>query len=116
MFCFVEQLPSLFDGCHFFLAGSFSYPTLSRTDLCELVLAGGGRLLSRLPKVECMDEYEVTVPYHARPDSILSRCSHYIVIDSRENSLEQLHPRLCKTTVIWLVDCIARFELLDEIQ
>ena len=104
------QMPGLFDGCRFFLSGMFEYPTPSRDELGNLITLGGGTLLSREPKVEQVDEQQV--PYHARAGGSLEWCDHYIV--RNDMGCSQIRgARVCDTSATWLLDCIARFQLME---
>eukprot|EP00058_Branchiostoma_floridae_P023328 XP_002608818.1 hypothetical protein BRAFLDRAFT_89685 [Branchiostoma floridae] len=111
-----QQLPGLFDGCHFFLHGKFQPPTPPRKELIELIRAGGGGVLAREPKPDsdCL-QASTTVAYHARKDSDLAHCSHFILYDEKS---AKIPPRirtakLCTVPVTWLMDCVTDFSLLE---
>ncbi|XP_078572774.1 uncharacterized protein LOC144859761 isoform X2 [Branchiostoma floridae x Branchiostoma japonicum] len=111
-----QQLPGLFDGCHFFLHGKFQPPTPPRKELIELIRAGGGGVLAREPKPDsdCL-QASITVAYHARKDSDLAHCSHFILYDEKS---AKTPPRirtakLCTVPVTWLMDCVTDFSLME---
>ena len=115
--CFLSylclQLPGIFDGCHFYLPGNFEYPTPTKEELASLVKLGGGSVLSREPKSDLIfDQSQLTMPYHARPDSQLARCSYFIVHDNKHTS-QMLNSHICTVPASFVMDCIAHFELLD---
>ena len=107
------QLPPLFDGCFFFLLGSFKVP--NKDELTKLVREGGGQLLSRQPKPDSdVTQTLSTAAYHAIPGSDQALCTQYIIFDPHG---------LYKPTVVrrgkvwsapstWIIDCIAAFQLL----
>ena len=75
-----RRRPLLFDGCHFFLQGSFSPSApLSKADLARVLRAGGAAVLAREPDPEAIPEDERRLPYHADKEHPLEKCSHYIV-------------------------------------
>ncbi|KAI8489949.1 BRCA1-associated RING domain protein 1 [Branchiostoma belcheri] len=111
-----QQLPGLFDGCHFFLHGKFQSPTPPRKELLELIADGGGGVLTREPKPDsdCL-QASTTVAYHARKDSDLAHCSHFILYDEKS---AKTPPRirtakLCSVPVSWLMDCVTVFSLME---
>lgn len=107
------QLPGLFDGCKMFFSGDFNYPTPEKQELVELVKLGGAAILTREPKLELIDESNTTVPYHAKPESIMANCGHFIVYDSKTPLSCGMNGNLiCKVKASWIMDCIASFELL----
>ncbi|XP_038044952.1 BRCA1-associated RING domain protein 1-like [Patiria miniata] len=111
-----QQLPSLLDGCHFYLYSTFSPPTPSKDEIIQLIKNGGGRILNRQPKPDDdIVQASTTIPYHARAGSDLAACSYYIIHDHIGS---RAPPRvrtgkLCTAPVSWLMDCISQFELLD---
>ncbi|XP_066301591.1 BRCA1-associated RING domain protein 1-like [Branchiostoma lanceolatum] len=111
-----QQLPGLFDGCQFFLHGKFQPPTPPRKELVELIRAGGGAILAREPKPDsdCL-QASTTVAYHARKDSDLAHCSHFILYDEKS---AKTPPRirtakLCTVPTSWLMDCVTVFGLVE---
>ncbi|XP_018527467.1 BRCA1-associated RING domain protein 1 isoform X2 [Lates calcarifer] len=73
-------LPPLFDGCFFFLLGSFKTPT--KDELTKLLREGGGQLLSRQPKPDSdVTQTLNAAAYHALPGSDQALCTQYIIFD-----------------------------------
>ncbi|KAM7380665.1 hypothetical protein PAMP_003943 [Pampus punctatissimus] len=73
-------LPPLFDGCFFFLLGSFKMPT--KDELTKLLREGGGQLLRRQPKPDSDVTQTLSVAaYHALPGSDQTLCTQYIIFD-----------------------------------
>lgn len=111
-----RQLPGLLSGCHIYLHGNFvSDNCPSKRDLEGLVKAGSGKLLLREPHPENIPAAEQTVPYHAAPNSALSRCSHYIVYlegSDTEPKLKYDMAHIKSLPLTWLIDCIDHFSLL----
>ncbi|XP_075896134.1 BRCA1-associated RING domain protein 1 [Nelusetta ayraudi] len=109
-------LPPLFDGCFFFLHGSFQQP--SRAELVRLLRAGGGRLLSRQPKPDSdVTQTLNAAAYHAEPGSDQALCTQYIVFDGRGGAHRPAGAGVRRGKVwwapsSWLIDCIAAFRLL----
>ncbi|KAK3542787.1 hypothetical protein QTP70_002990 [Hemibagrus guttatus] len=109
----VSLLPPLFNGCFFYLLGSFHKPP--RDELVQLVRAGGGQLLSRQPKADSdVTQTVMAAAYHARPDSDQAFCTHYVLYDPQSTSRPG-PVRLGKVwsaPTSWLLDCIRAFSLL----
>ncbi|KAG7330817.1 hypothetical protein KOW79_004786 [Hemibagrus wyckioides] len=109
----VSLLPPLFNGCFFYLLGSFHKPP--RDGLVQLVKVGGGQLLSRQPKADSdVTQTVMAAAYHARPDSDQAFCTHYILYDPQSSSRPG-PVRLGKVWSApssWLLDCIKAFSLL----
>ncbi|XP_041366359.1 BRCA1-associated RING domain protein 1-like isoform X2 [Gigantopelta aegis] len=108
-----QQLPGLFDGCQLYFHGSFVYPTPEKSELINLVKCGGGQILTREPKVQNLDDYDVTVPYHTAPDGPLANCGLFIIFDNNAvlPSIESC--RVCAVRANWIINSIATFSLLD---
>lgn len=108
-----SQLPPLFDGCFFYLLGSFHKPP--RDELVQLVRVGGGQMLSRQPKADSdVTQTVMAVAYHARPDSDQAFCTHYVLYDPQSSSRPG-PVRLGKVWSApssWLLDCIRAFSML----
>ncbi|XP_066542800.1 BRCA1-associated RING domain protein 1 isoform X2 [Hoplias malabaricus] len=106
-------LPPLFDGCFFYLLGSFQKPP--KEELLLLVKAGGGHLLSRQPKPDSdVTQTLSSAAYHAEPGSDQAFCTQYILYDP-ESSYKPSRVRLGKVWSApssWLLDCIKAFSLL----
>uniref|UniRef100_A0A2K5JE72 BRCA1-associated RING domain protein 1 n=2 Tax=Colobus angolensis palliatus TaxID=336983 RepID=A0A2K5JE72_COLAP len=108
-----QLLPKLFDGCYFYLGGSFKHHP--KDNLIKLVTAGGGQILSRKPKPDSDVTQTInTVAYHARPDSDQRFCTQYIIYEDLCN----YHPervrqgKVWKAPSSWFIDCVMSFELL----
>uniref|UniRef100_A0A3P8T6P0 BRCA1 associated RING domain 1 n=1 Tax=Amphiprion percula TaxID=161767 RepID=A0A3P8T6P0_AMPPE len=73
-------LPPLFDGCFFFLLGSFKAP--AKDELTRLIREGGGQLLSRQPKPDSdVTQTLSAAAYHALPGSDQALCTQYVIFD-----------------------------------
>ncbi|KAK2849669.1 hypothetical protein Q7C36_008452 [Tachysurus vachellii] len=109
----VSLLPPLFDGCFFYLLGSFHKPP--RDELVQLVRVGGGQMLSRQPKADSdVTQTVMAAAYHARPDSDQAFCTHYVLYDPQSSSRPG-PVRLGKVWSApssWLLDCIRAFSML----
>lgn len=79
----------------------------------ELLQQGGARLLTREPHLLNIDEYEVTVPYHAFPDSSLVDCGIFIVHDESANVPKIEAERMRSVSASWVVKCIDTFSLVE---
>lgn len=106
-------LPPLFDGCFFYLMGSFHKPP--KTELLQLIKDGGGQLLNRQPKPDSdVTQTLSAAAYHAQPGSDQILCTQYILYDP-QSSYKPTKVRVGKVwsaTSTWLLDCIAAFQLL----
>ncbi|KAI5613430.1 BRCA1-associated RING domain protein 1 [Silurus asotus] len=109
----VSLLPPLFNGCFFYLLGSFHKPP--RDELVQLVRAGGGQMLSRQPKADSdVTQTVMAAAYHAQPDSDQAFCTHYVLYEP-QSSTRPGPVRLGKVWSApssWLLDCIRAFSLL----
>ncbi|XP_026152273.1 BRCA1-associated RING domain protein 1 isoform X2 [Mastacembelus armatus] len=106
-------LPPLFDGCFFFLLGSFKAP--SKDELTKLLREGGGQLLSRQPKPDSdVTQTLSAAAYHALPGSDQALCTQYIIFDPQgPHKLSVLRRgKVWSAPATWLIDCIAAFRLL----
>ncbi|XP_046552122.1 BRCA1-associated RING domain protein 1-like isoform X2 [Haliotis rubra] len=108
-----QQLPGLFDGCQFYFYGSFHEPTPHKEDLQTLVKSAGGKIISREPKLQNIDDYDQTVPYHAESTSALKDCSVFIIHDKRVSYPAINLSRMCVLPANWIMDSIASFRLCD---
>ncbi|XP_051567043.1 BRCA1-associated RING domain protein 1-like [Myxocyprinus asiaticus] len=106
-------LPPLFDGCFFYLLGSFRKPP--KHELLQLVREGGGHLLSRQPKPDSdVTQTLSAAAYHAHPGSDQALCTQYILYDP-QSSYKPQRVRIGKVwsaPSTWLLDCISAFQLL----
>ncbi|XP_037646793.1 BRCA1-associated RING domain protein 1 [Sebastes umbrosus] len=106
-------LPPLFDGCFFFLLGSFKAP--SKDVLTKLLREGGGQLLSRQPKPDSdVTQTLSAAAYHALPGSDQALCTQYIIFDPQGPHKPAVVRRgkVWSAPSTWLIDCIAAFRLL----
>ncbi|XP_061579713.1 BRCA1-associated RING domain protein 1 [Cololabis saira] len=106
-------LPSLFDGCFFFLLGSFKAPT--KDELAKLLREAGGQILSRQPKPDSdVTQTLSAAAYHALPGSDQALCTQYIIYDPRGSYRPAVVRRgkVWSAPSTWLIDCIAAFQLL----
>ncbi|CAH6791736.1 Bard1 [Phodopus roborovskii] len=108
-----QLLPKLFDGCYFFLGGTFKHHP--KDDLLKLIAAAGGKVLNRKPKPDSDVTQTInTVAYHANPDSDQRFCTQYIVYEDlfncRPERVRQGKVWMAPST--WLISCVMAFELL----
>ncbi|KAM9343096.1 BRCA1-associated RING domain protein 1 [Pholidichthys leucotaenia] len=106
-------LPPLFDGCFFFLLGSFKAP--SKDELTKLLREGGGQLLSRQPKPDSdVTQTLSAAAYHALPGSDQALCTQYIIYDPKGSYKPPVVRRgkVWSAPSSWLLECIAAFCLL----
>ncbi|XP_071316267.1 BRCA1-associated RING domain protein 1 isoform X2 [Trachinotus anak] len=100
-------LPPLFDGCFFFLLGSFKAPTKDK--LTELLREGGGQLLSRQPKPDSdVTQTLNAAAYHALPGSDQALCTQYIIFDPQGPHKPAVVRRGKISTVSCSCDCRPR--------
>ncbi|XP_070771001.1 BRCA1-associated RING domain protein 1 [Enoplosus armatus] len=106
-------LPPLFDGCFFFLLGSFKAP--SKDKLTKLLRDGGGQLLSRQPKPDSdVTQTLSAAAYHALPGSDQALCTQYIIFDPQGPHKPALVRRgkVWSAPSTWIINCITAFRLL----
>ncbi|XP_077392011.1 BRCA1-associated RING domain protein 1 isoform X2 [Festucalex cinctus] len=106
-------LPPLFDGCFFFLLGSFKSP--NKDELAKLLRDGGGQLLSRRPKPDSdVTQTLNAAAYHALPGSDQALCTQYIVFDQEGPHKPAVVRRgkVWSAPSTWIIDCIKSFQLL----
>ncbi|XP_037542832.1 BRCA1-associated RING domain protein 1 [Nematolebias whitei] len=107
-------LPPLFDGCFFFLLGSFKAPT--KDQITKLLREGGGQLLSRQPKPDSdVTQTLDAAAYHAQPGSDQALCTQYIIYDQQGAFRPAVVRRgkVWSAPSTWVIDCIAAFCLLS---
>ncbi|NXL53940.1 BARD1 protein, partial [Podilymbus podiceps] len=108
-----QLLPRLFDGCYFYFLGSFSRH--QKSDLLELVKAGGGQILVRQPKPDSDVTQTInTVAYHAESTSDQRFCTQYVIYDvSSKFKPEKIRQgKVWMAPSSWLIDCVMSFQLL----
>ncbi|RXN31389.1 BRCA1-associated RING domain 1 [Labeo rohita] len=77
-------LPPLFDGCFFYMLGSFCKPP--KDEIIQLVKEGGGQLLNRQPKPDSdVTQTLNAAAYHAKPGSDQVLCTQYILYDPQSS-------------------------------
>ncbi|XP_068558855.1 BRCA1-associated RING domain protein 1 [Cebidichthys violaceus] len=106
-------LPPLFDGCFFFLLGSFKAP--SKDELIKLLREGGGQLLSRQPKPDSdVTQTLSAAAYHALPGSDQALCTQYVIFDPQSPHKPAVARRgkVWSAPSSWIIDCITAFRLL----
>ncbi|XP_038576239.1 BRCA1-associated RING domain protein 1 [Micropterus salmoides] len=106
-------LPPLFDGCFFFLLGSFKAP--SKDELTKLLREGGGQLLARQPKPDSdVTQTLSAASYHALPGSDQALCTQYIIFDPQGPHKPTVVRRgkVWSAPSTWLINCITAFRLL----
>uniref|UniRef100_A0A669QFR0 BRCA1 associated RING domain 1 n=2 Tax=Phasianus colchicus TaxID=9054 RepID=A0A669QFR0_PHACC len=108
-----QLLPKLFDGCYFYFLGSFK--SHQKSDLVELIKAGGGQILVRQPKPDSDVTQTInTVAYHAESTSDQRFCTQYVIYDaSSKFKPEKIRQgKVWFAPSSWIVDCIMSFQLL----
>ncbi|XP_072301156.1 BRCA1-associated RING domain protein 1 [Eucyclogobius newberryi] len=106
-------LPPLFDGCFFFLLGSFSSP--AKDELTRLLRDGGGQLLTRQPKPDSdVTQTLSAAAYHAPPGSDQALCTQYILYDPHGPHRPAVIHRgkVWSAPSSWVIHCITAFRLL----
>ena len=93
---------------------------LKKEDLVKLVAAGDGILLTREPRPE--DIQGSLSPFHVAHNSkhSLHKCTHYVIYipdDTKSNSNRIIYnmPTLKTLPLMWFIESILRFKLLDPI-
>ncbi|XP_023786180.1 BRCA1-associated RING domain protein 1 [Cyanistes caeruleus] len=108
-----QLLPKLFDGCYFYFLGPFKKH--QKSDLLELVKAGGGQVLVRQPKPDSDVTQTInTVAYHAEPTSDQRLCTQYVIYDvaSKFQPEKIRQGKVWMAPSSWLIDCVMSFQLL----
>ncbi|XP_034550034.1 BRCA1-associated RING domain protein 1 [Notolabrus celidotus] len=106
-------LPPLFDGCFFFLLGSFKAPP--KDELTKLLREGGGQLLSRQPKPDSdVTQTLSAAAYHALPGSDQALCTQYIIFEPKGPHRPAVVRRgkVWSAPSTWIINCITAFRLL----
>ncbi|XP_076638932.1 BRCA1-associated RING domain protein 1 isoform X1 [Colletes latitarsis] len=118
-----NQNPGLFDQCYFYFAlqpnklYNVSGMLLKKTDLIRLVCEGNGSVLSREPRPDDTKNKEKITPFHTanNPSHSLYKCTHYIIyVPGRdEPRIKYNMPHIKSLPLIWLIECIETFTLVD---
>ncbi|XP_061143428.1 BRCA1-associated RING domain protein 1 [Syngnathus typhle] len=106
-------LPPLFDGCFFFLLGSFK--SHKKDELAKLLRDGGGQLLSRRPKPDSdVTQTLSAAAYHALPGSDQALGTQYIIFDRQGPHKPSLirKGKVWSAPSTWVIDCITSFRIL----
>uniref|UniRef100_A0A3Q3WNT6 BRCT domain-containing protein n=1 Tax=Mola mola TaxID=94237 RepID=A0A3Q3WNT6_MOLML len=106
-------LPPLFDGCFFFLHGSFMSP--SKDELTKLLREGAGQLLRRKPKPDSdVTQTLSAAAYHAPPGSDQALCTQYIIFDPQgpHRLAVVRRGKVWSAPSTWIISCITAFRLL----
>ncbi|XP_069679993.1 BRCA1-associated RING domain protein 1-like isoform X3 [Periplaneta americana] len=118
-----KQFPGIFNGCHFYLAGvggmyKFDDHKLTKTDMTTLIRSGNGVVLLREPDPESIPPGERTVPYHAPHNSVLAKCSHYVIYGTgkEEPKLKYNMTHIKSLPVQWLFECMERFSITEPME
>ncbi|KAL7297263.1 hypothetical protein TKK_0009663 [Trichogramma kaykai] len=119
-----KQNPKLFNNCSFYFAIKshdwihYEGMKISKDQLMKLIAAGDGVTLTREPKPE--DIQGSLSPFHVAHDTnhSLHKCTHYIIYDYAEGQPSRIMynlPFLKTLPLMWLIESILRFKLLDPI-
>ncbi|XP_017769178.1 PREDICTED: BRCA1-associated RING domain protein 1-like [Nicrophorus vespilloides] len=120
--CIMNKLyrkPRLFDGMKFHVINSLKKVSrhnfvLNRCQICEMIEAGGGKLLVRPPAERTVDSADVQYPYHAKGSKKLKSCLNYIVYDARNAPLLLYRmSELRHVPADWIVDCTLAFKIIE---
>ncbi|XP_008047406.1 BRCA1-associated RING domain protein 1 [Carlito syrichta] len=108
-----QLLPKLFDGCYFYLGGTFRHHP--KDNLIKLITAAGGQILNRKPKPDSDVTQAInTIAYHAKPDSDQRFCTQYIIYEDLSNYRPEKirQGKVWMASSSWFIDCVMSFELL----
>lgn len=121
-YLYIFQNPKLFNNCHFYFAmnnqSAYSLGQLEfrKSELTKLILEGDGTILNREPDPELIQK-PPRIPFHVSRDLThsLHRCSHYIIYVPQKDEPEMKYnmPHMKSLPLIWLIESIEQFELLD---
>lgn len=117
------QNPRLFTNCQFYFDVYYPYDVndktrLSKTALATLVSEGGGTVLKREPNPSDINENVVPIQIANEPNHSLYRCTHYIIYTPARNEQRVRYnmKHIKSLPVVWLIECIEKFALLDPVQ
>ncbi|XP_051154458.1 BRCA1-associated RING domain protein 1-like [Leptopilina boulardi] len=114
------QKPKLFNNCSFYFAlnSNDEYQVeemkLSKKNLVQLCLEGGGCSLSREPNPEGITDQRI--PFHVGDENHpLHNCSHYIIYSpgKDEPRVKYNMPHIKTLPLVWFIECIEKFTLVD---
>ncbi|KYM98879.1 BRCA1-associated RING domain protein 1 [Cyphomyrmex costatus] len=119
------QNPRLFNNCFFYFAlqanTTYHIATVrcTKDDLIRLVKEGEGTVLTRKPDPEDLKDMSQVIPFHIVNDLShpLHKCTHYIIYMPGKKVGEPLikynMPHIKSLPLIWLIECIEKFTLVD---
>ncbi|XP_076233940.1 BRCA1-associated RING domain protein 1 [Calliopsis andreniformis] len=120
-----NQNPRLFNQCHFYFAlhaKNVYYVNgieLTKDSLTRLVQEGNGTVLKREPNPEHIESKEQTVPFHIanEPSHPLYKCTHYVIYvpGKEEPRVKYNMPHLKTLPLMWLIECIEKFALINPL-
>lgn len=115
--------PRLFNNCFFYFAlqANLTYQIddvrLTKDDLMRLVKEGEGTVLTREPDPEDLKDMSHVRPFHTASDSShpLHKCTHYIIYmpGKIEPHVKYNMPHVKTLPLIWLIECIEKFSLVN---
>ncbi|XP_051156484.1 BRCA1-associated RING domain protein 1-like [Leptopilina boulardi] len=114
------QKPKLFNNCSFYFALNshdeyqVGQMELSKENLVQLCLEGGGCSLSREPNPEGITDQRI--PFHVGDENHpLHNCSHYIIYSpgKDEPRVKYNMPHIKTLPLVWFIECIEKFTLVD---
>ncbi|XP_012348288.1 LOW QUALITY PROTEIN: BRCA1-associated RING domain protein 1-like [Apis florea] len=117
--------PGLFNQCYFYFAFQsrdiyINDIHLTKDALITLVQEGKGIILKREPNPEDIKTKEKFVPFHIanEPSHSLHECTHYIIYipEKDEPRIKYNMPHIKTLPLIWLIECIEKFTLIDPLQ
>lgn len=120
-----NQNPGLFDQCYFYFAWQsknvyINDMKLTKDTLLALIQEGGGTVLKREPKPEDIKDKIQFIPFHiaSEPTHPLYKCTHYIIYkpEKDEPIVKYNMPHIKTLPLIWLIECIEKFTLVDPSQ
>lgn len=82
----------------------------------KLIQLGEGIVLNREPRPDMIGEHELTVPFHAAiKNGAFAKCSYFIIYqDDIKTSMKYNSKFLKSLPVAWLLECISKFEILED--
>ncbi|XP_012285282.1 BRCA1-associated RING domain protein 1 [Orussus abietinus] len=117
-----NQNPRLFNRCYFYFALNLkntytvSNIPFTKRSLAALVKEGDGAVLTREPNPEEIEANKL-IPFHVsqNPQHPLHKCSHYIIYvpGKEEPRIKYNMPHIKSLPLVWLIECIEKFMLLD---
>ncbi|XP_078042407.1 BRCA1-associated RING domain protein 1 isoform X2 [Augochlora pura] len=119
-----NQNPGLFDNCCFYFAlqqnniYDINDMELTKDALEKLIKCGSGTILKRQPDPEHLKKEDI-IPFHvaSNPSHSLYKCTHYIIyaLGRDEPRVKYNMPHLKSLPLVWLIECIDKFTLVDPL-